>query len=188
MDRFRVLFSLAIERAQKCINLFAVIAFFHHCLQDFDRFLRFLFAIQEICGLDARVDVKLAFFRNALESFQRFIIGLHFDIGGAEVVARAIVIRITCQDEIEFRRRPIEIALFKGDQANFNPRFAGIDFASLQGLELTQGFIKFVLADVKLTQTAARPGVLRVDLQKPLVGLHRVLGFAFKFVDESEVQ
>ena len=75
LDRLGILLGLAVERAQKRVNFFAVVALFERRLQDINGFLGLLFAFIEIGGLDARIDKQLAFLGHALEGFQRFVVG-----------------------------------------------------------------------------------------------------------------
>ena len=135
LDRFRKFLGLAVKRAQKA----------HRFLCDRCAFAapawtaRWLFGSLPCDRKDRRparasIDVKLAFFRDALESFQRLIVGFQLDIGRAEIVARPIVIRIAGQNQIEFRRSPLEIAFFKRDQADFDPRLARIGFRCLRSV------------------------------------------------------
>jgi hypothetical protein len=43
------------------------------------------------------------------------------------------------------------------------------------------------LPDIELAQTFARPDVLRVNLQQPLIALNGVFGFALKLVNQSQI-
>ena len=166
LDRLGIILGLAVERAQKRVQLLSVVALFEHRLQNFDGLLGLLLAIVEIGGLHPGVDVQLAFFGDALERLQRFVVGLELDVGRAEIVARAIVFRVAGKHQIEFRGGPLEIAFFEGDQADLDPGLARIDLGPFQGFELTQRFVQFVLPDVELAQTPARPNILRIDRSK----------------------
>ena len=72
-----------------------------------------------------------------------------------------IVLRITGQHKIKFRRRAVKVAFFVVDQADLDPCLPRVRFGALNPLELAQSFIQFILADVELAQPFPRPDAFR---------------------------
>ena len=156
-------------------------------MQCLDGFLRLVAPFQQVGHLDPRIEVQIALFRNPLELLERFVIGLELAIGRSEIIAHPVVLRIAGEHQVEFCRRPVEIASFEGDQANLDARFPWIGFHRFELLELREGFGQFILADIQLAKALAGPDVLRIDLEEPLIRLYGILGFAFELIYQREV-
>ena len=144
------------------MDFFAVVAFFKRRLQQ----LRWPFGFalcdrRDSAACTRASDVKLALLGNSLEGFQRLIVGFEFDIGGAEIITRAIVFRVAGKNQIEFGGGAVEVALLKRNQTDLDPGVARIGFAAFQALELAQRFIELILPDIEFAQAAARPNMLR---------------------------
>ena len=96
-----------------------------------------------------------------------------------------VIVRIGAENQVEFSRRALVIALLKVNEPDLDSGLPGIRLRALEFLELPEGVVELVLADVKLSQTLSRPCVLRVDLQQPLIGLNSFLDLAFKFENQG---